>query len=144
MRKIKGRNNKLFVASDVKEEEWTLYEPSEIIRNFIKVGKFSQTLLRHRKSTGLDNYVILNAHGSFSESGWFFEDGRRNLSVQNFINKYDGTCLAILLYVCNCNNAEIYSRRSAVIHSSKNFSELDLIRRRAGLRIYVPGRGYNK
>ena len=68
MRKIKGRNNELFVASDVKEDEWTLYEPREIIRNFIKVGKFSQTLSRHRRSTDLDNYVM-----SRNLTEWFLE-----------------------------------------------------------------------
>ena len=106
---------------------------------FIRSKTFREVLSAHHKETGLCGYLLLFAHGEVNGNGnWFFHDGERRLLMQNWIDRNDGNCLAMLLSCCNSRDYEVSSKKSIIIHPA---CDIELMRP-SNLRIFVPGEGY--
>ncbi len=87
--------------------------------------------------------IVLKVHGSKGRDPerYWYNDGRADRLIQNWINKYDGKAVALVIMACNPNNLEITSKKSLVLHPSRNVRFTDLWRAGA-IRMFVPGFGY--
>jgi len=112
-----------------------------IVRDFKRLPD-AKLVGTHQSNTGLEGYILLDAHGTLNERKWMFEDGKRKLIVQNWINKLDGKALALLLYCCNPHYHGITAKKSAVIHATMDVDRSHLARGR-GFDVYIPGKGYS-
>jgi len=114
---------------------------SAVIGDFIKRRLFRELLELYGNQNDLEGYILLNAHGVRKSKKWMFADGKKRHSVQKWIDKRDGSCLAMLLCCCNPRNYEIHSEKSVVIHPKDAIGIVKLVRG-GHLRMYVPGEGY--
>ena len=111
------------------------------IFDFTKRHGFRRIIDVYKRTSGLEGYVLLHAHGSRKSQAWSFADGKRRHNMQDFIDRHDGDALAVLLQCCNPHKEEISSEKSLVIHAKHNFTWLDLMRG-GHLRMFIPGIGY--
>ncbi|MES3005970.1 MAG: hypothetical protein V4664_03425 [Patescibacteria group bacterium] len=87
----------------------------------------------------------MKAHGKKRAPEYLYFDSRNKQTkrVQNWIDRYDGKYAVLIIGACNHQHYSITSRRSIVVHASKSWSPLELMRVRGALtRVYVPGKGY--
>jgi len=114
---------------------------SAMIACFLRRRLFRETLHLYADVIGLSGYVFLHAHGCRSKREWIFVDGKRRHKVQDFIDRFDGECLAIFLKCCNPWNLEVHSKQSIVVHADRTINIVDIIRGGV-MRVYVHGEGY--
>ncbi|GEM_PF-3398876 len=118
-------------------------EVYRLTRYFLRRTSFRRLLKAYEHSVQQDRYIVLKAHGRSTRRGeWSFRDGRRYYDMQHWINKMDGTALALFLYACNRANASISATKSLVFHADRKFTLSDLHRGRVNVRVFVPGEGY--
>ncbi len=151
MRSLKYDGNLIQVSYKVYKEynlNGNLRNHAEKILSAVTRTKIVRDLIaEYHERTGLSGFAILDAHGTVNKWPWFWKDGKRDLSVQNWINRMDGDFLGIVIGCCfpykNVRDSEngIFSRSSIVIHPKgfANLRDLSLLRK---LNIYIPGRGY--
>ncbi len=113
-----------------------------IIKAFTRRKLFREILKLYSKKNNLHGYALLQAHSGRKKGKWWFSDRKRDYILQNWINKVDGTTLAILLYCCNEHNLEVKSEQSIIIHSTSKLNAKKFIQNRARMRIYMPREGY--
>jgi len=113
---------------------------SAMIACFLRRRLFREILHLYAGVTGLSGYVFLHAHAGWKRE-WIFVDGKRRHGVQDFIDRFDGECLALFLKCCNPWNLEVHSKQSIVVHADSIINLVDIIRGGV-MRMYVPGEGY--
>ena len=109
---------------------------------FMRRRLFREAIEANASVHCLEGCILLEAHGNAPNGEWFFRDGKRRYNMQNWIDNLDGSAAALLLNSCNRKDVEVQSKKSVVIHSRKETSNLELWRGKSTLRIYVPGEGY--
>ena len=92
----------------------------------------------------LHGYKILETHGDFYNEQWVFCENHKSLgTVQDWVNRYDGTSIALMVTSCNPCGSELHSSRSLVLHASRLVGALPAMIYTQGLiRLFVPGKGY--
>lgn len=92
----------------------------------------------------LDGHKILEAHGDFENRQWnYYEDGKKLGRVQDWVDKNDGSAVALMVSSCNPKGSVLSSEHSLVLHTSELADSLPEMMFRQGLiRVFVPGKGY--
>ncbi|MBI1972536.1 hypothetical protein HYS50_00865 [Candidatus Woesearchaeota archaeon] len=114
-----------------------------LTRPFLRRSLFRRLLKAYDQVIGLEGYTVLSAHGGNLHQGeWWFKDGDRYYIMQHWIDKVDGSALALFLSACNRAHAMISATKSLVFHTDGQFSLPELQQGRVPIRLYVPGEGY--
>lgn len=160
MRLFDVGKNRLHISSVAFEEEGELSVDDEVggyfgspekyaddvIKWFTRRRLYRELLYMYGRSSGLQDYAILDAHGESDGRGWIFLDRKASYPVQGWVDKMDGSSLALLLYCCNHGRSTVFSEKSVILHSSGDIRFKE--KKRGGYskvgktRIYVPGDGY--
>ncbi len=148
MRTFHLRKNTLCLAADPPEGlqyygPVTLEDEMErTIDFFLQRPLFRRLLAVYSHISYSQGHVLLKAHGVNHSKNWQFKDRTRTYNMQHWINRVDGTALAIFLFSCNPHHYQVSSQHSLVFHMDSSFTVLDLVRRRKPVRLYVPNVGY--
>jgi hypothetical protein len=111
---------------------------------FTKRKLFTELFEVWGKKFSLNGYKILEAHGDFYNREWVICENQRSLgTVQDWVNKHDGTSIALMVTSCNPCKSELFSERSLVLHQSRLVHGLpSMIYTQGLIRVFVPGNGY--
>jgi hypothetical protein len=121
-----------------------IYHQNQMEYMFTKRRLFSELFIVWGKAHNLQGYKILEAHGDFYNGEWTISENHKSLgTVQNWIDKQDGTATALMVTSCNPERSELHSSHSLVLHTSRLVKALpQMIYNQGLIRVFVPGEGY--
>lgn len=98
-----------------------------IISYFTKAPKFKELIRPVARSTNLKGFKILHAHGSTHEGKWVFREGELDYPVQEWVNRFDGSALALIIACCNPDNLEVRANHSLIVQPKEIFCLVDVL-----------------
>jgi len=91
-----------------------------VLINFLRDRpKFKEYIDLYGKIHGLDRYAFLAAHG-YTNGKWGCFDGKKEYTVQSWIDRVDGRYSGLLLCVCNPGNHTPKSKKSILVIPDRN------------------------
>jgi hypothetical protein len=111
---------------------------------FSKRKLFTELFEVWGKNFDLHGYKLLESHGDFYNGEWVVCENHKSLgTVQDWVDKHDGTATALMITCCNPERSELHSSHSLVLHASRLVGALPAMIYTQGLiKLFVPGKGY--
>jgi hypothetical protein len=95
---------------------------------------------RYQEFTSL--MTIFSGHADYRDKQWLLKMGKSGQPTQEFVNKYDGRAMLIMLLCCNPRNrSRITSKKSLVIYNRGDLSLKSMESRQSRQFLHVPGHG---
>ncbi|MDA1196982.1 MAG: hypothetical protein O2779_03400 [Nanoarchaeota archaeon] len=122
MRKVELEQGDLYIPIERARDEFSI-ETNSDAQAFLddKLNQFFGNRPEYREYidlygniNGLDRYALLVAHGE-TNGKWAYHDGKKEYTVQSWINRVDGKYSGLLLCVCNPGGHTPKSKRSILV-----------------------------
>ncbi|MBI4058278.1 hypothetical protein HY408_00755 [Candidatus Gottesmanbacteria bacterium] len=150
MHEIGFRSFRIYSAEDLImhreptfNHSWTNRRTEFLVYMFTKRKLFREMLDVWQSAIGVTGYAILAAHGDFDGQWVYYENDFRMGTVQEWVDKMDGSVAALMVTCCNPEECEIVSRKSLVLHPgrlARSFPEM--VHTPGLIRLFVPPIGY--
>lgn len=110
-----------------------------IIDWFSKAPGFKESIGQLGRRTGLKGIAVLRASGGTDEDGlWHFQDRKNTTLVQNWINMFDGKCLALIICACNPDGLSVFTTESLLVYPKYEISIFKVFQNPNVLRVSKP------